>query len=39
MILLYKRERYLEKIRGFYSDDEIIKIIIGVRRCGKERLF
>lgn len=39
MKLLYKRERYLEKIRGFYSDDELIKVITGVRRCGKSSLM
>ena len=32
---LYKREFYLNKIRGFYDDDEIIKVVTGVRRCGK----
>lgn len=28
------RERYLEKIRPFY-DQELIKVLIGIRRCGK----
>ena len=32
---LYKRENYLSKIRGFYHDPEIIKVITGVRRSGK----
>ena len=32
---LYKRENYLKKIRGFYDATDIIKIITGVRRCGK----
>lgn len=32
---LFKREDYLKKIRGFYHDDGIIKVITGVRRCGK----
>ncbi len=36
---LYKREFYLKKIRGFYDDDEIIKVITGVRRCGKSSLM
>ena len=36
---IYKRENYLEKIRGFYDDDEIIKVITGVRRCGKSFLM
>ncbi len=31
---IYKRESYLEKIRGFYKDD-MIKVISGIRRCGK----
>jgi predicted AAA+ superfamily ATPase len=36
---LFKREDYLEKIRGFYHDDGIIKVITGVRRCGKSCLM
>lgn len=36
---LFKREDYLEKIRGFYNDDEMIKVITGVRRCGKSCLM
>lgn len=36
---LYKREFYLNKMRGFYDDDEIIKVITGVRRCGKSSLM
>ncbi len=31
---VYKREEYLAKIRGFY-DDSMIKVITGIRRCGK----
>ena len=31
---IYKRENYLKKIRGFYKDD-MIKVISGIRRCGK----
>ena len=31
---IYKRENYLNKIRGFYKDD-MIKVISGIRRCGK----
>lgn len=31
---IYKREEYLKKIRGFY-DDTMIKVITGIRRCGK----
>ena len=36
---LYKRENYLKKIRGFYDDAETIKVITGVRRCGKSTLM
>ena len=35
----FKRESYLEKIRGFYPDDGMIKVITGVRRCGKSCLM
>ena len=31
---IYAREYYLNKIRGFYHDD-MIKVITGIRRCGK----
>lgn len=31
---IYNREYYLKKIRGFY-DSDLIKVISGVRRCGK----
>ena len=36
---LYKREKYLKKIRGFYDATDIIKVITGVRRCGKSSLM
>lgn len=36
---LYFRENYLKKIRGFYNDTEMIKVITGVRRCGKSSLM
>ena len=36
---LFKREKYLSKIRAFYNDSEIIKVITGVRRCGKSSLM
>lgn len=36
---LFKRENYLNKIRAFYNDSEIIKVITGVRRCGKSSLM
>ena len=36
---LYKREKYLEKIRAFYHECEIIKVLTGVRRCGKSSIM
>ncbi len=36
---LYKREKYLNKIRGFYHESEIIKVLTGVRRCGKSSIM
>ena len=36
---LYPRENYLKRIRGFYHDTELIKVITGVRRCGKSSLM
>ncbi len=36
---LYFREKYLNKIRDFYHETEIIKVISGVRRCGKSSLM
>ena len=36
---LFPREDYLKKIRGFYHADDIIKVITGVRRCGKSCLM
>lgn len=32
---MYKREKYLKKIRGFYHTESLIKIIYGMRRSGK----
>lgn len=37
--MLFKREKYLKKIRPFYNSDDIIKVITGVRRCGKSSLM
>ena len=31
---IYRREYYLDKIRGFYESD-LVKVITGIRRCGK----
>ena len=36
---VYKRENYLKPIRGFYHDSDLIKVITGVRRCGKSCLM
>ena len=36
---LYTREKYLKKIRSFYDADDIIKVITGIRRCGKSCLM
>ena len=36
---LYKREKYLSKIRGFYHSTDIIKVITGLRRCGKSSIM
>lgn len=36
---LFTREKYLKKMRGFYHDTEIIKVITGVRRAGKSCLM
>lgn len=35
---LFRREQYLKKIRPFY-DDNLIKVITGIRRCGKSCLM
>jgi uncharacterized protein len=39
MSKLYRREKYLSRIRAFYDADDIIKVITGVRRCGKSCLM
>ena len=36
---LFQREKYLERIRGFYDAEDIIKVFTGVRRCGKSSLM
>ena len=36
---LYKRELYLSKIRPFYKDEDMIKVLTGVRRCGKSSIM
>lgn len=37
--MLFRREKYLRRIRPFYEQDDIIKVITGVRRCGKSSLM
>ena len=39
LVKLYRRENYLKKIRGFYHETELIKVITGIRRCGKSCLM
>ena len=36
---LFPRTRYLDKLRPFYHDEEMMKVITGVRRCGKSSLL
>ena len=36
---LYKREKYLSRIRPFYEANDLIKIITGVRRSGKSSIM
>lgn len=33
------KPKYLKKIRPFYSEEDLIKVITGVRRCGKSSLM
>ena len=39
MAKLFKREKYLSRIRGFYHATDIIKVITGLRRCGKSSIM
>ncbi|MBO7673601.1 MAG: ATP-binding protein [Atopobiaceae bacterium] len=39
MAKYYRRERYLEKIRPFVDDTGLIKVVTGIRRCGKSCLM
>ncbi len=38
-MVLYPREQYLQRIRGFYDAPDLIKVITGVRGCGKSSLL
>ena len=34
-----KRERYLEQLRAGRDDTDVVKVITGMRRCGKSVLL
>lgn len=36
---LYRREKYLSRMRAFFHADDLIKVITGIRRCGKSSLM
>jgi predicted AAA+ superfamily ATPase len=36
---LFKREKYLGRIRPFYEEEDLIKVITGVRRSGKSSVM
>lgn len=36
---LFRREKYLSRIRPFFNDTDLIKVITGIRRCGKSSLM
>ena len=36
---LFPREKYLARMRNFYDADDLIKVITGIRRCGKSCLM
>lgn len=35
----YRREHYLAQLRPFYDADDLIKVVTGIRRCGKSCLL
>lgn len=39
MSKIYKREKYLSQIRGFYSTCDLVKVLTGIRRCGKSSIM
>lgn len=39
VLKLFKRENYLSRIRGFYHANDLIKVITGIRRCGKSSVL
>lgn len=36
---VYKRDYYLSQLRPFYDADDLIKVVTGIRRCGKSYLL
>lgn len=36
---LYRREKYLSRMRAFFHSYDLIKVITGIRRCGKSSLM
>lgn len=38
-MLTLRREKYLSRIRPFYHDADVIKVMTGVRRCGKSTMM
>lgn len=36
---IYPREKYLKRIRPFYYEYDLIKVLTGVRRCGKSTIL
>lgn len=37
-IIMIKRENYLNELKSF-KDKDLIKVVTGIRRCGKSTLF
>lgn len=35
---MIKREKYIKQIRNFY-DSDLIKVLVGIRRCGKSSTY
>lgn len=38
MIFLVERKEYLEKLK-LWKDEQVIKVVTGIRRCGKSTLL
>ena len=37
--IIISRPKYIEQLRKWQSQPDLIKIVTGVRRCGKSKLF